>query len=590
MSDGKKLVMPPALRALVEKSAPVDYPDESQYVDARPVEREPEELHAPPDRAPDEVRSVFRGGELTRKINYVPDTHRLLPQSPDAEKSLLSSFLLSPIQVGGMCREQGITRAHFFMPHYAEIYAELLDLWERGESIDFITLTQILRDKGRLDACGGAAEVTELFTFLPTAANAAYYVEILQEKYVLRQTIIHFTAITARCYEQQNEVPGILLDLEARTAEICDTPLGIERGVETHSLLDLLNHDVTNNPDTIIGRHWLMRGGSALWIGPSGIGKSSLALQMAVHFAMGLPFCGITPGRPLKSVFMQAENDLGDLAEMAQGVMHHLQTTMPGIVTAEMMELCKKNLVFVRDMIHVGAEFAAAVRQLLRKHKPDLLWADPLLSYVGDDISKQAVASQFLRNWLNPILVETGVCMMFMHHTGKPPTDPASKSHWKDSDMAYASFGSSELVNWARSVNVLRPLGEGVFELHLAKRGKRAGARDLDGQFTDKIYLAHAVEGIAWRQVAKPEENEEGEQGGAGRFKPKYEDAPDVIVGFMAERSAPWTAYDLVQAIKERTGYGKSTAYKLVGGLMRAKRITELPDRSFIITPGGVAE
>jgi hypothetical protein len=41
----------------------------------------------------------------------------------------------------------------------------------------------------------------------------------------------------------------------------------------------------------------------------------------------------------------------------------------------------------------------SAWRRLIAKHKPDLVWIDPLLSYIGDDISKQSVCSQFLRNW-----------------------------------------------------------------------------------------------------------------------------------------------------------------------------------------------
>ena len=126
-------------------------------------------------------------GDLRGKVTYLPDTHRLLPQSPDAEQGVLCSFLLNPREVGGVCVEKGIVAESFHIPAHAAIYAVLLELWNAAKPIDFITLTQVLRDRNQIDQVGGAAFVTELFTFLPTAANVAYYIEILQEKWTLRR-------------------------------------------------------------------------------------------------------------------------------------------------------------------------------------------------------------------------------------------------------------------------------------------------------------------------------------------------------------------------------------------------------------------
>ena len=160
------------------------------------------------------------GADLQRKVTYLPDTHRLLPQSPDAERGVLSSFLLAPREVGGMCAEKQIKQEHFFVPAHADIYATLLELWDVNKPIDFITLTQVLRDRSMLDQCGGAAFVTELFTFLPTAANAAYYIEILQEKFTLREIIKVCTEYAARGYDEQDDVPNLLNDVEQKVFEI----------------------------------------------------------------------------------------------------------------------------------------------------------------------------------------------------------------------------------------------------------------------------------------------------------------------------------------------------------------------------------
>jgi replicative DNA helicase len=160
------------------------------------------------------------GTDLHQKVSYLPDIHRLLPQAPDAERGVISSFLLAPREIGGLCAEKQIKAEHFHLPAHAQIYVTLLELWDANKPIDFITLTQLLRDRGQLDQVGGAAAVTELFTFLPTAANAGYYVEILQEKFTLREIIKVCTEYAARSYDEQDDVPNLLDAVEAKISAI----------------------------------------------------------------------------------------------------------------------------------------------------------------------------------------------------------------------------------------------------------------------------------------------------------------------------------------------------------------------------------
>ncbi|HZJ15725.1 MAG TPA: replicative DNA helicase [Chthoniobacteraceae bacterium] len=166
-------------------------------------------------------KAADRGNaDLQQKVSYLPDIHRLLPQSPDAEQGILSSFLLAPREVGGLCAEKGLTSANFHIPAHATIYAELLEMWDKNTPIDVITLTQRLRDRNLLESCGGPAFVTQLFTFLPTAANAAFYLEIVQEKFTLREIIRVCTEYAARSYEEQHEVQTLLDEVETRIFEI----------------------------------------------------------------------------------------------------------------------------------------------------------------------------------------------------------------------------------------------------------------------------------------------------------------------------------------------------------------------------------
>jgi RecA-family ATPase len=259
------------------------------------------------------------------------------------------------------------------------------------------------------------------------------------------------------------------------------------------SIEQLENYDTENDPTTVLGNRWLCQGGSLCVIGQSGIGKSSFLMQMAIMLAVGRPFFGIEVKRPYKCIVMQAENDTGDLAEAFKGVTGSMS------LSDEEKVLLRKNIKFYRETVKVGLEFVKQARRLIVHHKADFFFADPLLSFAGGAISEQAYASQFLRNWITPVLMETNVVWVFLHHTGKPKAKEEAGSATV-SDLAYSGLGSSELVNWAREVAVLRRTDrvKPFFELVLTKRGKRAGILDKDSKPTHTLNLRHAEGRILW--------------------------------------------------------------------------------------------
>lgn len=262
---------------------------------------------------------------------------------------------------------------------------------------------------------------------------------------------------------------------------------------EEVSIEQLENYDTDNDPTTVLGNRWLCQGGSLCVIGQSGIGKSSFLMQFAIMLAIGRPFFGVEVKRPYKCIVMNAENDTGDLAEAFKGIVSSMS------LTEDEKVLLRKNIKFYRETVKVGLEFVKQARRLIVHHKADFFFADPLLAFAGGDISNQAYSSQFLRNWIQPVLMETGVVWVFLHHTGKPKkADEASAA--TVSDLAYSGLGSSELVNWSREVAVLRRTDKikPFFELVLTKRGKRAGILDKDGKPTAFLNLRHAEGRILW--------------------------------------------------------------------------------------------
>jgi len=152
--------------------------------------------------------------------SYLPETLRSLPQSIDAEKGVLGSILLLPQTVLDECIKRQVSPKYFHLPAHALIFSTLVEMHEAKRPIDLISLTQFLEDAHKLDEVGGAAAVTDLFTFVPTAANASYYLEIVREKYLLRQIISTCTEYAARAYSEQNEVPILLDEVEKKVLAI----------------------------------------------------------------------------------------------------------------------------------------------------------------------------------------------------------------------------------------------------------------------------------------------------------------------------------------------------------------------------------
>src|SRR5918911_65433 len=110
---------------------------------------------------------------------------RSLPFSEDGEKGVMCSLLLSPREIADQC----VLRLHrdaFYLPAHQIVYELVLEFNDKGKPVDFVTLKQMLKDRGQLEEIGGPEYLDELYSFVPTAANASYYIEIVREKYVLR--------------------------------------------------------------------------------------------------------------------------------------------------------------------------------------------------------------------------------------------------------------------------------------------------------------------------------------------------------------------------------------------------------------------
>lgn len=260
------------------------------------------------------------------------------------------------------------------------------------------------------------------------------------------------------------------------------------------SVTDLLAFKPETDESQLLGDRFLCRGGSLGIVGQTGLGKSSFAMQAAVSWALGADVFGIKPVRALKSVIIQGENDDGDLAEAMQGVVRGLNLT-------ERAGELDGQLTIYTEASRTARDFAALARLLILEHKPDLFIIDPWFSYLGGSVNDQAIVTPFLRNMLTPLSLELGTAFIIVHHTGKPPKDAAQRNGWTGGDHAYSGTGSAEFANWCRGMLTIKEKSEGLYELRAAKRGKRAGMTDENGEQTTTALLEHGKGGIYWQRA-----------------------------------------------------------------------------------------
>jgi replicative DNA helicase len=110
----------------------------------------------------------------------------------------------------------------FYREAHRKIFNALINLSERDEPADLITLTNELREIDQLDSIGGASYLASLIDSVPTAANIQYYAKIVKEKAILRKLIQTSTEIITQSYEDRGDVEGFLDEAERSIFEISE--------------------------------------------------------------------------------------------------------------------------------------------------------------------------------------------------------------------------------------------------------------------------------------------------------------------------------------------------------------------------------
>ncbi|KAF0218876.1 MAG: replicative DNA [Geobacteraceae bacterium] len=222
------------------------------------------------------------------------DLRKLPPQSIEAEMSILGGILLDNEAINRVL--EILTPEDLYRESHRKILRAMIDLNERGEPCDLVTMTSILKTKGELEEVGGGAYLVTLVDYVPTAANIAYYCKIVKEKGVTRKLITAATDIVTQGFNDQVAVEELLDNAQKVIFEISENrlrpafyPVGavLKDTIKNLELLYEKKEHVTGVPTGFLDLDdktaGFQRGDLVIIAGRPSMGKTAFALNIAQY-------------------------------------------------------------------------------------------------------------------------------------------------------------------------------------------------------------------------------------------------------------------------------------------------------------------
>jgi|TARA_B110000467_G_C18305120_1_gene474125 replicative DNA helicase len=219
------------------------------------------------------------------------------PQALEAEQAVLGSMLTTKEAVSKSM--QWLTADHFYKTAHERIYACMIDLFEKGEPVDTISVVDRLKKKNELESVGGVFYITGLAESVPTTANVEHYSKIVLEKHLLRTLIKVSHDVSKDAFEDSQDVDQILDSAESAIFNISEKRL---RGGFKH--IDPILHHAFEELDKIASKPGSVTGVASglmdldditsgfhpgeliIVAGRPGMGKTALALSMGRNAAV----------------------------------------------------------------------------------------------------------------------------------------------------------------------------------------------------------------------------------------------------------------------------------------------------------------
>ena len=137
---------------------------------------------------------------------------RALPQDVMSEKAVLGSVFIAPDKL--LTAAELVQPSDFYYPANQTIFKAMLEIADKGQAIDPLTIRNLLDSRGEFEPSGGMAYLTELVTAVPTSANIEYYAKNVADKAIARSVISNLTDSIAAVYNSESGIDEIISKTE----------------------------------------------------------------------------------------------------------------------------------------------------------------------------------------------------------------------------------------------------------------------------------------------------------------------------------------------------------------------------------------
>ena len=155
-------------------------------------------------------------GQISKDVT----PYGLPPQNIEAEEAIISAVLIDNDALLEVI--ETLAAGDFYRTAHQKIYAAIIDLFDKAEPVDLVTLANKLKENGQLEEIGGASYLARLVDAVPLAVNAQHYAKIVHDKASLRRLIEKSNAIVKRCFEERGNADEVIDYAESAIFEISE--------------------------------------------------------------------------------------------------------------------------------------------------------------------------------------------------------------------------------------------------------------------------------------------------------------------------------------------------------------------------------
>jgi replicative DNA helicase len=219
------------------------------------------------------------------------------PQNIEAEQAVLGSILLKADLLGNVL--EILTPDDFYKKGHKLIYGAMLELFEKNEPQDLLTISNLLTDTNKIEQAGGPTYLAGLTSIIPVTANISSYAKIIREKSILRRLIAVNNDIANRCFEEQHDIDLLVDQAEQAIFEIAGSksdqhfthiktivPKAFSAVEQLYKRKELITGVPTGYSDVDRMTAGLQPSDLIILAARPSMGKTSLAMNIAQHAAL----------------------------------------------------------------------------------------------------------------------------------------------------------------------------------------------------------------------------------------------------------------------------------------------------------------